>query len=312
MTIAWNEAELQYLPEDRGHRVAYWDYGTRDARPLLLLHGGPGGGCSPGLRGLFDPAAWRIVAMDQRGAGMSQPHAGRSLAGLEANRTVDLVADIERLRRTLDIPAWAVFGGSWGVTLAQVYALAHPNQVLGMVLNGITQTRAVETAWLYGHLGMLLPDAFAAFQAGAPGAAPGQALVEAYRELLQGPDAQQAADAWCAWEAAAIATDAAHKPGDRWSDPVFRLGFARVVTHYFAELAWIDPPLDTRAALLADLPGELVHSALDLSAPLATARGLSQAWPGARLTVLDSGLHSAAEVAGPVSAAAERLAARIA
>ena len=307
MIVPWDAAEVCYLPEKDGHRVAYWDYGNPDAPALLLLHGGPGGGCGPGLRALFDPADWRIVAMDQRGAGLSTPHAGRDLAALAHNRTGHLIADIERLRGVLGIDRWALFGGSWGVTLAQAYTHAHRDRVLGMVLNGITQTRQIETDWLYGHLGLLLPDAFAAFRAGAPGAMPGQGLVEVYRDLLRGPEAQAAADAWCAWEAAAIATDAKHKPGDRWADPVFRLGFARVVTHYFAELAWLDPPLDARAASLGGIPGELVHAALDLSAPLATAHGLAEAWPGARLTVLQSGLHSAVEVAGPVRAAATRL-----
>ena len=311
MIVPWDVAELCHLPEEDGHRVAYWTYGNPDAPALLLLHGGPGGGCSPGLRALFDPTEWRLVAMDQRGAGQSTPHAGRDLAALEANRTPDLIHDIERLRARLGIAQWALFGGSWGVTLAQAYTHAHPGRVSGMVLNGVTQTRAVETDWLYGRLGMLLPEAFAAFRAMAPEAAPGQGLVEAYRDLLRGPRAQAAADAWCTWEAAAIATDAAHKPGDRWSDPVFRLGFARVVTHYFAALGWLDPPLDARASDLGDLPGELVHAALDLSAPLATAHGLSQAWPGARLTVLSSGLHSAVEVAGPVREAAARLKARL-
>ena len=312
MIIPWNVAELRYLPEDRGHRIAYWDYGNPDAPPLLLLHGGPGGGCSPSLRKLFDPQDWRIVAMDQRGAGKSEPHAGRDLSALVANQTTDLIGDMDRLREALQIESWVLYGGSWGVTLAQAYAHQHTRRVLGMVLVGITQTRAVEIDWLYGHLGLLLPEPFAAFQALAPDAQPGRALVAAYRDLLSGPNAQDAADAWCAWEAAAIASDPDHKPGDRWADPEFRLGFARVVTHYFAELGWIDPGLDRLAAGLGDLPGELVHARFDLSAPLATAYGLAKAWPGARLTILDSGLHSAAEVADPVRQAASRLKTRIA
>ncbi|MEM1273547.1 MAG: alpha/beta fold hydrolase [Pseudomonadota bacterium] len=292
----WKNPKAGHLPVLDGRRIAWWCWGNPLAPTLLLLHGGPGGGISPGLRATFDPEAWQIVAMDQRGSGQSEPHAGRDLSALDANTTEDLIVDAERLRTRLGVENWALFGGSWGASLAQAYAHAHRSVIRGMVLVGVTQSRATEIDWLYGDLRHLLPEAFAAFQAGAPGAAPGRPLVAAYRDLLRSPEtAQTAADRWCAWEAAAIAADPRHQPGSRWQDAVFRLGFARIVTHYFAQGAWLRVPLDTCAADLGDLPGELVHSRLDLSAPLTTAWELSRAWPGAHLTILQGGLHSAAE-----------------
>jgi proline iminopeptidase len=303
-----------HLPEVDGHRVAWESWGDPSAPALVLLHGGPGGGISDGLRQIFDPAAWRIVAIDQRGCGRSLPHAGRDVSALEHNTTEHLVADIERLRRHLGLDTWVVFGGSWGATLAQVYAHTSPAAVQGLLLAGVTQTRAEEIDWLYGHLGLVFPEAFAAFRALAPEAAPGRALVRAYRDLLQDPGmADRAAEAWCLWEQAVVQTDARHAPSLRWQDPVFRLGFARLCAHYFSELGWIDPPLDQRAAALGDLPGELVHSTFDLSAPRGTAWALAASWPGATLTVLPGGLHSAGEtdMAAALRAAADRLLKRL-
>lgn len=302
------------LPEEDGHWVAWEAWGDPDAPALLILHGGPGGGISDGHRALFDPKDWRIVAMDQRGCGRSRPHAGEDLAALDANTTDHLIHDIERLRVHLGIDAWAVFGGSWGATLAQAYTHAHRSRVLGLLLVGVTQCRAEETDWLYGHAGQLLPEAFAAYQAGAPEGRPGLGLVQAYLARLRDPDrAEAAAKAWCAWEAAVVATDPRHMPSTRWQDPVFRLGFARLCAHYFSKHCWLEPSLDRRAAALGDLPGELAHSALDLSAPLATAWQLDRDWPGARLTVLPGGIHSAAEgdVAVATRAAADRLKERL-
>ena len=185
MIIPWDAAELCHLPEEDGHRVAYWAYGNPDAPALLLLHGGPGGGCSPGLRALFDPSDWRLVAMDQRGAGQSTPHAGRDLAALEANRTADLIHDIERLRARLGLAQWALFGGSWGVTLAQAYTHAHPGRVSGHgAERGHADPRGRDrlALWSAGHAPAR--GVCCDFRAMAPEAAPGQGLVEAYRALL--------------------------------------------------------------------------------------------------------------------------------
>ncbi len=302
------------LPEADGHHVAWEVWGNPAAMPILILHGGPGGGISDGHRALFDPAEWRIVAMDQRGCGRSRPHAGADLAALEANTTAHLIADIERLRAHLSIAEWVVFGGSWGASLAQAYAHAHRAHVLGLLLVGVTQTRRSEIDWLYGHVGQLLPEAFAPFADLVPKATSGVERTAAYLPLLRDADtAQAAAEHWCAWEAAVVDTDPRHEPSGRWADPVFRLGFARLCAHYFSNLAWMDPPLDERAASLGDLPGEMLHSAMDLSAPVAAAWRLARDWPGAALTVLPGALHSAgeAELRETIRAKAARLRARV-
>ncbi|MEM9318759.1 MAG: hypothetical protein AAGA70_07100 [Pseudomonadota bacterium] len=161
---------------------------------------------------------------------------------------------------------------------------------------------------------MLLPEEFVAFQAAAGGAGTGAEIVARYREVPRGPDpdiAQKAADAWCAWEAAAISGNPNDAAKGRWDDPVFRLRFMHVVTHYFAALGWVAMPLSGRAAEFGDLLGELLHSALDLSAPVATAWHLARFWSGARLQILPGGLHSAVDVVGHVRAASDRLLKRL-
>ncbi|MEM9754483.1 MAG: alpha/beta fold hydrolase [Pseudomonadota bacterium] len=315
MIRTWADAQRGHLPEVDGHNVAWYVWGNPDAPALLMLHGGPGGGISETLAHIFDPAAWHLVAMDQRGCGRSTPHAGDTLAALAHNKTADLVADCERLRAALGLGPWVVFGGSWGATLAQALAHTHSGAVRGMVLAGVTTTRQAETDWLYGHLRHLMPEAFAAFQARHPGVAPGIDLVRAYGADLADPaTCDGAAAAWAAWEMAAVSSDARHRSSARWQDGRFRLGFARLCAQYFSACAWLDPPLLSRAPALGDIPGELVNARFDLVSPPGTAWTLAQAWPGARLTLLPGGLHSAGEgaMAEAVRAAGARLAARLA
>lgn len=285
-----------HLPEAEGHRV-YWEVcGNPLGRPALVLHGGPGSGCTPAHRALFDPGVWRVALMDQRGCGRSVPRACDALDALVANTTAHLIGDIERLRAHLGVTRWLVLGGSWGCTLALAYAAAHPDRVEALVLAGVTTTRASELDWLYGHVGALLPEAFAAFRAGAPGADTAPARIAAYGDRLQGPNAQAAADAWCAWEEAVIVADPRATPSVRWRDPAFRLTFARLVTHYFRHGAW-DAAEAIRAGFdrIAPLPGTMIHSRLDLCAPLETAWLLKRAWPGAGLRILDGGVHGATD-----------------
>ncbi|MEM1047945.1 MAG: prolyl aminopeptidase [Pseudomonadota bacterium] len=301
-----------HLDVGNGYSLYFECCGAPRGKPALVLHGGPGSGVSPSHRRLFDPTAYEIILFDQRGCGRSTPSAAVDLAALNANTTHHLIADIERLRTHLGIETWLVFGGSWGTTLALAYAEAHPDRVTELVLAGVATTRRSEIDWLYGHVGFLLPEAFARFRAGAPEGEPGFGLVEAYAKRLQSPDPaihDRAAQDWCAWELAVIEAEAEAEPATRWRDPDFRRCFARIVTHYFAHDAWFDDnALIDNVGRLTDIPGVLIHSRLDLATPLATAWTLAQVWPASELVLLEGGLHSASEtrMADAIVAATDR------
>lgn len=282
--------------------AVYWETcGQPSGKPAIVLHGGPGSGCSPKLRCLFDPDAYRIILFDQRGCGRSTPHASRIDVDFSTNTTPHLLADIERLRTFLSIEKWLVYGGSWGSTLAIAYAEAHPNRVSELVLAPVTMTRRSEIDWLYGHVGLLLPAQWADFKGGVPVDAFGYGLVEAYWHRLTNPDPaihQKAADDWCRWEAAVVAVDHRSQPSARWSLPEFRLAFARIVTHYFRHDAWLeDGILLRRTDLLASIPGTMVHARLDLAAPMISAWELARAWPASELVLVDGAIHAVTEAA---------------
>lgn len=292
------------LPEEDGHLV-YWEtFGAASRPSILLLHGGPGGGVTPRMPRLFDPARWHIVAMDQRGSGRSRPHAGDDVAALKANTTAHLVQDIERLRSELGIEHWHVYGSSWGTTLALAYALSHPERVSGMILAAIATTTREEIDFLYGGAGMFLPEAFEAFQAGAPEGQGGVGLAAAYGDRLTSNDPKaesDAAKAWCRWEEAVVTLDPRAEAMPRYADPRFRLGFARLVTHYFRNLAWLGTPILERTDKIAQLPAVLINSRLDLSVPFATAWNLHRAMPRSDLVAIPGSLHGT--LYGPLSEA---------
>jgi proline iminopeptidase len=215
----------------------YWEQcGNPHGKPAVVLHGGPGSGCTPWHRRLFDPHAYRIILFDQRNCGRSTPHAAAPSLDLSHNTTAHLVADIERLREHLQIDRWLVLGGSWGSTLALAYAEAHPQRVSEMILFGVTTGRYEEADWTFrGGLARLFPAEWARLLDHLRPADRNGDIVEAYRRLLHDPDpavCQRAAEAWCLWESAtpdwAPTTDLAK----RFQDPVYALAFARIVTHY--------------------------------------------------------------------------------
>jgi proline iminopeptidase len=294
----------EILPHDHGlldagggHRL-YWEVcGNPAGKPAVMLHGGPGSGCTPGMRRLFDPAVWRIVLFDQRGAGRSLPHAGEPGADLSANTTAHLIADMERLRAHLGIERWLVWGGSWGSTLALAYAEAHPARVTGMVLCSIALTTPAEIDWITRGVGRLFPEAWERFQGGVPASMRTGSLADDYHRLLMDPDPathHQAARDWCDWEAAIVATGPDHKPHPRYEDPRFRLGFSRLVTQYWRHAAWLEDGVLLRdAGRLAGIPGILIHGLLDEASPLITARRLAAAWPGSELVVVGGAGHDA-------------------
>lgn len=271
-----------------GHRL-YWETcGEPAGRPAVVLHGGPGSGCTPGARRFFDPAAYRIVLLDQRGAGRSTPHASEPGPHLATNTTWHLVADLERLREHLAIDRWLLFGGSWGSTLALAYAERHPERVSEIVLGSVTTGRRWETEWLTRELRRLLPEEWERFQLGVPAHERDGDLARAYARLLADPDPavhEKAARDWCAWEDAIV-------PHPRYAEARFRLGFARVVTHFWGHGAWLEEgALLREAGRLAGIPGVLVQGRVDLGAPLVTAWELARAWPGSELVVVDDAGH---------------------
>ena len=204
-----------------------------DGRAAVALHGGPGSGCAPWWRELFDPAAYRIVLFDQRGAGGSVPDAADPATDLSVNTTHHLIADLERLRAHLGIERWLVLGGSWGSTLALAYAQRHPERVTELVLFSVATTTRREVAWLTRGVGSRFPRAWARFAAGVPDEPD---LATAYARALADPERrEQAARDWCAWEDAHVGGP--HDP--RYDDPRFRLRFARLVTHYWSHAAWL-------------------------------------------------------------------------
>jgi len=282
----------------------YWECcGNPQGKPAVVLHGGPGSGCTPGMRRFFNPAAYRIVLFDQRNCGRSLPHAGDPATSLAANTTDQLVADIERLRSHLGIDRWLVYGGSWGSTLALAYAERHPQQVAAIILAGVTMTRRSEIDWLYRGVAPLFPAHWEHFKAGVPPEQRARDLVAAYYQLLNDPDPTvqaQAAQAWHAWEAAQLSVDPQATPPPTWSDPRFRLARARIVTHYFQHNAWLEEGILLRNAdRLAGIPGVMIHGRLDLGSPLVTAWELAQAWPDGELVLVSGAGHSTGDPGMP-------------
>ncbi len=297
--------------------LVYWETcGDPGGKPALVLHGGPGSGCTPSMRRYLDPARYRIALFDQRGCGRSTPHAGDPTTDLSVNTTEHLLGDIERLRRNLRVDRWLVFGVSWGSTLGLCYAERHPERVTEVLLACVATTRRSEVDWLTRGLGRLFPEEWARFRDGLPEEDRGGDLAEAYSRRLDSSEPavrEQAARDWCEWEDALVRLEPDQPPNPRYSDPRFRMAFARLVTHYFRHAAWIeDGALLRGAERLGGIPGVLVHGRLDFGSPLITAWELAQAWPGCELVVVDGAGHSILDrnMLAEVVVAGDRLARR--
>ncbi len=294
------EPHAQGLLDVGDGQSIYWEVcGNPAGLPAVFLHGGPGSGCTPGSRRLFDPEVYRVVLFDQRNCGRSRPSAAEAGTDLAFNTTPDLVADIERLRSHLGIERWVLFGGSWGVTLGLAYAERHPERVVAAIFASVTMTRAADVHWLYHEVGRYFPQEWDRFRNGAPAAERDGDLVAAYDRLLnrQGDVAlrERAAKNWCDWEAAVLSLEPGYVCPRRYADPAFRMAFARIVTHYFSHAAWLDDQQLLRdAQRLAGIPGVLVHGRLDLGGPADTAWQLARAWPGAELHFTGTG-HAGGE-----------------
>lgn len=284
-----------YLQVSERHRLYYEQCGNPDGKPVVLLHGGPGAGCSPKMRRFHDSQRYRIVLFDQRGAGRSTPH-----ADLVENSTWDLVADIERLRQHLSIERWQVFGGSWGSTLALAYAETHPERVTELILRGIFMLRRWELEWFYqGGASRLFPEAWAEYLAPIP-AVEHSDLISAYHRRLTHEDPAvrlTAARAWAVWEASTsfLRQDPAFIDAHRAED--FALAFSRIESHYFVNGGFfaVEDQLLRDAHRIADIPGVIVHGRYDVVCPVQSAVDLQRAWPKAELQIVPDAGHSAFE-----------------
>jgi proline iminopeptidase len=289
----------------------YWEVsGNPAGKPAVALHGGPGSGSSPGRRRSFDPERYRLVQFDQRGCGRSTPSVAVPSTALVTNTTAHLVGDIERLREHLGIERWLVWGGSWGVTLALAYAERHPQRVTEMVLVSVTMTRPSDVHWLYHEVGRYFPTEWARFSEGGGHA---EDLIVAYDWLLNGQaDATvraKAAKDWCDWEDAVVSMEPGWAPNPRYSDPIFRMTFARLCAHYFSHAAWLEPDeLLRNCGWLADIPGVLVHGRLDLGSPADVPWLIAEAWPRAELHLVGTGHQGGAEMTEQMHAALDRFA----
>lgn len=277
-----------------GDRIWWEASGARDGTPAVVLHGGPGGGCSPGARRFFDPAAYRLIQVDQRGCGRSLPNVADPTVSLARNETGQLVADLEQLRAHLGVERWLLYGGSWGSTLALAYAQRHPERVRAAVIILPTTGRRAETDLLTRGLGMIFPEAYARFLAGVPEAERDGDLAAAYARLLDSPDPavrERAARDWCDWEAAIVPSS---PPYRGFADPDFRMTFARLVTHYWSNGCFVDDDELLRGARrLAGIPCTLIAGSLDLGNLAGTPWLLHEAWPGSELVIVDDAGHDA-------------------
>jgi len=281
----------------------YWETcGNPAGKPAVVLHGGPGSGCTTWHRRLFDPAKYRVVLFDQRNCGRSSPHASRCETDLSSNCTLNLLADIELLRSRLEIDRWMVLGGSWGSTLALLHAQANPQRVSEIVLWGVTTGRPQEFDWWFrGGAALLFPEQWERLRDALPAADRHGDVASAYYRLLHDPDSAVRTDAamnWCRWESITSLSAPAENLSPRFLDPDFRLSYARIVTHYVTNNAWLEDDAVLRDSVrLSDIPGIMVSGRYDVQAPLGWAWELKKAWPGVRHVIVEKAGHDGSTAA---------------
>ncbi|SEO09245.1 prolyl aminopeptidase Serine peptidase. MEROPS family S33 [Salinihabitans flavidus] len=276
-----------------GHSVYMEQSGNPQGLPVVVLHGGPGGGCSPAMRRYFDPHIYRVILFDQRGCGRSRPH-----ASVESNTTWHLVADIERIRDELDIDQWVVFGGSWGATLALVYAQSLPERVACLVLRGVFLMTQGELDWFYGGgAGKFWPEIWARFTGLIPDDEHDDFITAYNKRLFCGDRETEVtyARAWSSWENALASIYSAGMGGDAPAE--YALAFARLENHYFHNKGFLgsEDQILSNLGKISGIPGYIVQGRYDMICPPQAAYRLSQSWPGADLRMIRNAGHALSE-----------------
>ncbi|MBC8049307.1 MAG: prolyl aminopeptidase [Chitinophagales bacterium] len=292
------------------HEIYFEECGNPNGKPVLMVHGGPGGGCNPGMRRYHSPSQYRIILFDQRGCGRSTPN-----AELTDNTTWALVADMETLREHLGVEKWQLCGGSWGSTLALVYAQTHPARVSALILRGIFMLRRAELDWFYQEgCNWLFPDAFEAYARPIPEADRADMIAAYHSRLISGDRRVQieAARAWSIWEGTTLSL--LHDPDrvQKFGLDDYALAFARIECHYFVNRGFLenDDDILRRAGLLKNIPGVIIHGRYDVVTPMKSAWDLKRAWPEADLRIVPDAGHAMTEpgIIHEIVSAAERYA----
>ena len=289
--------DQRVLPVGDGHHVYLEQCGRVDGVPIIVFHGGPGGGCSPTMRRYFDPNYYRIILFDQRGCGRSRPN-----AEVNHNTTWHLMADIEHIRNLLKIDSWMIFGGSWGSTLALIYAQKHPQLVRHLILRGIFLGTQAELDWFYGGgAGRFWPDAWSQFCNIIP-VAERHDLITAYASRLFCGDVQiekRFGQAWAGWENALASINSNGITAA--SPPQYARAFSRLENHYFLNKLFLTPEQEIlkNMSSLLDTTGHIVQGRYDMICPPQTAWSLAQQWPKARLQIVGNAGHALSD--GPIS-----------
>lgn len=282
-----------------GDRI-YWEVcGNPEGKPAVMVHGGPGGGCSPAHRRQFDPEAYRVVLFDQRNCGRSEPHAKDPEVSLEGNTTWNLVADMERLREHLGIERWLVFGGSWGSALSLAYAQTHPERVTELVLRGIFMLRPFELYWFYQEgASLLFPDLWEKYVEPIP-EDEREDLISAFRERLESPDREvrvAAAKAWATWEGSTLTLRPDPELAGGFAEPDYAVAFARIENHYFVNEGFLEEDQLIRDVdRIRHIPAVIIQGRYDVCTPVATAWDLHRAWPEADFHIVDDAGHAYSE-----------------
>ena len=287
--------DTQRLRVSAVHELHVEQCGRPDGQPIVFLHGGPGGGTTPGPRRFFDPAAFRVVLFDQRGSGRSTPR-----ASLEENTTWHLVADMERIRVRLGIDRWAVFGGSWGSTLALAYAETHPERVTALIVRGIFLLRPHELRWFYQEgASLVFPDAWEAYLAPIPPAERADLMAAYHRRLTGGDPVERdvAARAWATWEAATSRLIPDPELIAEFSEPGHADAFARIEAHYFVNGGFFEHPdqLLDGVDRIRHIPAAIIQGRYDMCCPMTTAWDLHRRWPEASFEIVPDAGHAAIE-----------------